>query len=133
MHIYLSLAFFQIKCYREIKTYDYDLVNLLNIKVFPKKLLAYTKQDEDIRNTFTKFISEIHREIDNMNLSIQVDLTTDFEIEYASTGWILPTSTFDGYTFLETLKQADEENMTMDEMFIDKLMCQSRIEETLSS
>ncbi|MBD2388837.1 hypothetical protein [Cylindrospermum sp. FACHB-282] len=47
--------------------------------------------------------------------------------------WILPTSTFEGHIFLNILKDAYEENLTVDEMFINKLMVQSRIQDTLDS
>lgn len=46
--------------------------------------------------------------------------------------WILPTSTFDSET-VSQVKDADEQQLAPDKIFVDKLMVLSKIEETLDN
>lgn len=47
--------------------------------------------------------------------------------------WILPTSTFHSETVSQVVKDAYEQQLTPDQIFVDKLMVLSKIEETLDN
>jgi hypothetical protein len=47
--------------------------------------------------------------------------------------WILPTSTFDSETVSQVVKDAYEQQLKSDKIFVDKLMVLSKIEETLNN
>ncbi|TVP61486.1 MAG: hypothetical protein EA343_14225 [Nodularia sp. (in: Bacteria)] len=47
--------------------------------------------------------------------------------------WILPTSTFEGTSIVQILNDAYEEKLTIDEIFLKKLMISSKIKETLNN
>jgi hypothetical protein len=47
--------------------------------------------------------------------------------------WILPTSTFDSETVSQVVKDAYEQQLKSDKIFVDKLMVLSKIEETLDN
>ncbi|MDZ8189268.1 MAG: hypothetical protein RMX96_31070 [Nostoc sp. ChiSLP02] len=131
-HIGWYLEFFRMKCSDKINTYE--LLDLLNIKISFLEIRDYSKRDKSLTR-ITQAIGDISIEFDNINELIQIEMVTGIEDIFLSDSsiiWILPTSTFDGYTFLGILQEATEENLTIDDIFIKKLMVNSRIEDTLN-
>ncbi len=91
----------------------------------------FIKEDE-ILEFYQNKISEIYKELEKMNDSIDSNVTITIE-NSISPIWILPTSTFECTNIVQILNDGCEESLTVNEIFMNRLMVSSRIEETLNS
>jgi len=111
-------------------------------KISGGQLREFIQQDENYKY-YDIEISKIWQEL--LKMSNSIDSNVIRTIEYALTHkdvnneiveippiWILPTSNFEWRTILQ-IHDGQEKGLTKDEIFLNKLMVSSRIEETLES
>lgn len=119
------------------KTYNMEKLSGRERREFIQQNKMYGDYQIEISNIWEE-LSKMSNSIDSdvirtiENGFIGKNINNEIEIEIPPI-WILPTSTFPIECTLQILNDGLEKGLTKDEIFLNKLMVSSRIEETLNS